>query len=79
MIIPSIDILGGRAVQLRGGRQLVLDVGDPEKLAERLSLAGEIAVVDLDAALGKGSNEEIVLSLVSKYACRVGGGIRTKE
>jgi phosphoribosyl-ATP pyrophosphohydrolase len=79
MIIPSIDILGGRAVQLRGGRHPVLDVGDPEKLAERLSRAGEIAVVDLDAALGKGSNEEIVLSLLSKYACRVGGGIRTKE
>ncbi|MCX7027559.1 MAG: phosphoribosyl-ATP diphosphatase [Spirochaetes bacterium] len=79
MIVPSIDIKGGRAVQLRGGRHEPLDVGDPEKVAERLSRAGEIAVVDLDAALGSGSNEAIVLSLISKYACRVGGGIRTKE
>ena len=79
MIVPSIDIKGGRAVQLRGGRHQPLDVGDPEKLAEYLSRAGEIAVVDLDAALGTGSNEEIVLSLISKYPCRVGGGIRTRE
>lgn len=79
MIVPSIDLKGGRAVQLRGGRHPVLDVGEPFQLAERLSRVGEIAVVDLDAALGTGSNEELILSLVSKYACRVGGGIRTKE
>lgn len=79
MIIPSIDILGGRAVQLRGGRHPMIDVGDPEMLAEKLSRAGEIAVVDLDAALGKGSSKALILKLVSKYACRVGGGIRTKE
>lgn len=79
MIVPSIDILNGKAVQLRGGRHPMIEVGDPEKLAEGLSLAGEIAVVDLDAALGKGSSKEIILRLVSKYACRVGGGIRTKE
>jgi phosphoribosyl-ATP pyrophosphohydrolase len=79
MIIPSIDLLGGRAVQLRGGRHPMLDVGDPVKIAERLARVGEIAVVDLDAALGKGSNKEIVLSLISKYSCRVGGGIRTRQ
>ena len=79
MIIPSIDILGGRAVQLRGGRHPMIDVGDPEMLAEKLSRAGEIAIVDLDAALGKGSSKALILKLVSKYACRVGGGIRTKE
>ena len=79
MIIPSIDLLGGRAVQLRGGRHPMLDVGEPEKIAERLARIGEIAVVDLDAALGKGSNKDIILSLISKYSCRVGGGIRTRE
>ena len=57
MIVPSIDILGGKAVQLRGGRHPLLEVGDPESLAEKLSRAGEIAIVDLDAALGKGSNK----------------------
>lgn len=79
MIVPSIDILNGRAVQLRGGRHPMIDVGDPEKLAERLSRAGEIAVVDLDAALGKGSSKEIIKRIVSRYPCRVGGGIRSKE
>ncbi|MFA5851859.1 MAG: phosphoribosyl-ATP diphosphatase [Spirochaetales bacterium] len=79
MIVPSIDILGGKAVQLRGGRHPMIEVGDPEKLAEKLSRAGEIAVVDLDAALGKGSNKRIILNIVAKYACRVGGGIRSKD
>ena len=79
MIVPSIDILGGRAVQLRGGRHPVLEVGNPEALAEKLSRAGEIAVVDLDAALGKGSNTEIIRRIISKHPCRVGGVIRSKE
>jgi len=79
MIVPSIDILDGKAVQLRGGRHPMLEVGDPEKLAETLSRAGEIAVVDLDAALGKGSGKELILKLVKRYACRVGGGIRSRE
>ncbi|MCE5255291.1 MAG: phosphoribosyl-ATP diphosphatase [Spirochaetaceae bacterium] len=79
MIIPSIDILDGRAVQLRGGRHPMIDVGNPEEVAQKLSRIGEIAVVDLNAALGKGSNKEIILRLLARYACRVGGGIRSKE
>ncbi|HEY9055315.1 MAG TPA: phosphoribosyl-ATP diphosphatase [Rectinemataceae bacterium] len=79
MIIPSIDIQEGKAVQLRGGRHPVLDLGNPEALAEKLSRAGDIALVDLDAARGRGSNKELILSLVGRYACRVGGGIRTRE
>ncbi|MCX7776410.1 MAG: HisA/HisF-related TIM barrel protein, partial [Spirochaetaceae bacterium] len=79
MIIPSIDILGGKAVQLRGGKQPPLDAGDPRALAERYARAGEIAIVDLDAALGRGSNKDLVLELVRKYPARVGGGIRSIE
>jgi len=79
MIIPSIDIKGGRAVQLRGGKHPVLDVGDPEEIAARYSRVGEIAVVDLDAALGTGDNSEIALRIARRYPCRVGGGLRTKE
>jgi len=79
MIVPSIDILGGRAVQLRGNRYSVLDVGDPETLADRLGRAGRIAVVDLDAALGQGDNKGLIKRIVAKHECRVGGGIRTKE
>jgi phosphoribosyl-ATP pyrophosphohydrolase len=82
MIIPSIDIRAGRAVQLRGGKPEggkypILDVGDPEELAGRLSLAGEIAIVDLDAALGLGDNSGLIKKLIRKYPARVGGGIRS--
>jgi phosphoribosyl-ATP pyrophosphohydrolase len=76
MIVPSIDIMSGRAVQLRRGREFVLDGGDPvERLAE-FAIAGEVAVVDLDAALGRGSNAELIRDLVRRATCRVGGGIR---
>lgn len=79
MIVPSIDIMNGRAVQLRGGKQAPLDAGNPLELAERYSRVGEFAVVDLDAATGRGTNREIILSLCKKYSVRVGGGIRTLE
>lgn len=79
MIIPSIDIMDGRAVQLVGGEKKALDAGDPFPIAERFSVAGEIAVIDLDAAMGKGWNKDLIKKLVRKYRCRVGGGIRTHE
>ena len=76
MIVPSIDIMGGRAVQLRRGREFVLDGGDPRERLEEFSVAGEVAVVDLDAALGQGSNAELISKLIRRAPCRVGGGIR---
>lgn len=79
MIIPSLDLMGGRAVQLVGGQTLELDAGDPRPIAERFALAGEIAVVDLDAALGRGSNAAVIRDLLEIAPCRVGGGIRSAE
>jgi phosphoribosyl-ATP pyrophosphohydrolase/phosphoribosyl-AMP cyclohydrolase len=76
MILPSIDLMNGRVVQLVGGESLALEAGDPHPIAERFALAGEIAVVDLDAALGRDSNAELVASLVRRFPCRIGGGIR---
>jgi phosphoribosyl-ATP pyrophosphohydrolase len=76
MIVPSIDIMGGRAVQLRRGREFVLDGGDPLERLEEFAVAGEVAVVDLDAALGQGSNASLIRELVRRAPCRVGGGIR---
>jgi phosphoribosyl-AMP cyclohydrolase / phosphoribosyl-ATP pyrophosphohydrolase len=76
MIVPSIDIMGGRAVQLVGGRDLALEAGDPLSIAERFAVAGELAVIDLDAAMGRGTNTEIVRRIVQRFPCRVGGGIR---
>ncbi|NNC93348.1 MAG: phosphoribosyl-ATP diphosphatase [Acidimicrobiia bacterium] len=77
MIIPSIDISEGRAVQLRRGRELVLEGGDPlDRLAE-FSVAGEVAVIDLDAARGTGDNGDLIRTMVRRARCRVGGGIRS--
>lgn len=77
MIIPSIDIMNGRAVQLVGGKEQVLDAGDPVAIAERFSRVGEIAVIDLDAALGRGSNAAQIREMIGIARCRVGGGIRS--
>jgi phosphoribosyl-ATP pyrophosphohydrolase/phosphoribosyl-AMP cyclohydrolase len=79
MIIPSIDIMGGRAVQLRQGRDLLIEGGDPLERLEEFSVAGEVAIVDLDAALGKGSNSKLIREMVRRAPCRVGGGIRDIE
>lgn len=76
MIIPSIDLMSGNAVQLIGGKEKALDAGDPRPIAERFGLVGEIAVIDLDAVLGRGSNESVLLELIERAPCRVGGGIR---
>jgi phosphoribosyl-ATP pyrophosphohydrolase len=76
MIVPSIDIMGGRAVQLRRGKEFVLDGGDPVERLEEFAVAGEVAVVDLDAALSRGSNAALIRDLARRAPCRVGGGIR---
>jgi phosphoribosyl-ATP pyrophosphohydrolase len=80
VIVPSIDLMGGRAVQLRRGADKVLESpDDPLDLARRFALFGEIAVVDLDAALGRGDNRDLVRALCRAVPCRVGGGVRREE
>jgi phosphoribosyl-ATP pyrophosphohydrolase/phosphoribosyl-AMP cyclohydrolase len=79
VIIPSIDLQGGQTVQLVGGAEKVVDAGDPLPIAGRFSVAGEIAVIDLDAAMRTGSNAALIERLVARFACRVGGGIRDVE
>jgi phosphoribosylformimino-5-aminoimidazole carboxamide ribotide isomerase len=79
MIIPSIDLMEGEAVQLVQGRkdQKKIAIRDVFALAEKLSQFPVINVIDLDAAMGEGTNKPLILELAKRYKIRVGGGIRT--
>jgi phosphoribosylformimino-5-aminoimidazole carboxamide ribotide isomerase len=76
MIFPCIDLMDGLAVQLRQGREKVLE-RPPLEMLEQFSAFPEIQVIDLDAALGRGNNSAIVETLSNKKRCRVGGGVRS--
>src|ERR1700688_3135619 len=82
MMIPCIDLQGGRAVQLVHGRKLKLAVADVFGLLDRFGRYPLIHVIDLDAAMRKGTNASLVRDLCAaakkrKMRVRVGGGIRT--
>ncbi len=79
MIIPCIDLMDGVVVQLVQGRKRALEAGVPEVIIENFAAFPTIQVIDLDAAVGTGSNEEIVEQLAARGGIRVGGGIRTPE
>jgi len=82
MLIPCIDLQDGRAVQLVHGRERKLAVDDVFGLLDRFGRYPLIHVIDLDAAMRKGSNAKLVRQLClaakkRKMRVRVGGGIRS--
>lgn len=83
MLIPCIDLQDGQAVQLVHGRRRELAVADVMSLLVKFKEYEWLHVIDLDAAMGKGSNSELARKLceqaAQRYAMkvRVGGGIRT--
>jgi phosphoribosylformimino-5-aminoimidazole carboxamide ribotide isomerase len=79
MIFPCIDIMDGKAVQLVQGREKALEADEPEQMLRKFSAFPEIQVIDLDAAMGRGSNDDLVRRLASQAAIRAGGGVRTVE
>jgi phosphoribosylformimino-5-aminoimidazole carboxamide ribotide isomerase len=79
MLIPSIDLRGGRVVQLVQGRRLALAFDDVEEWVEKFAGHPRVQVIDLDAAAGTGDNHALVASLSRRLPCRVGGGLRTPE
>lgn len=79
MLIPSIDLMDGRVVQLRQGEHLMLESGDLDGWVARFAAFPIVQVIDLDAAMGRGDNAAIVRRLCAARPCQVGGGIRTAE
>lgn len=79
MIIPCIDLMDGKVVQLVQGREKALEAESPLAMLHRFAAFPEIQLIDLDAALGTGSNDAIVESLASRAVTRVGGGVRSVE
>ncbi|MGH9558461.1 MAG: HisA/HisF-related TIM barrel protein [Bryobacteraceae bacterium] len=79
MIIPCIDLMDGKVVQLVQGREKALEGDAPLTMLEKFSAFPQIQVIDLDAAMGRGANDGIVELLASKCVARVGGGVRTVE
>ena len=76
MFVPSLDLKGGQVVQLVGGRDPKWASDDVDGWAQRLGVFGELALVDLDAAMGSGDNDAVVRRVASSQRCRVGGGVR---
>ena len=79
MIVPCIDLMGGVVVQLVQGCEKALEGETPEAMLEKFAAFPAIQVIDLDAAIGKGSNEKTVERLATRPGTRVGGGVRTSE
>ncbi|HEX4748056.1 MAG TPA: HisA/HisF-related TIM barrel protein [Bryobacteraceae bacterium] len=76
MIIPCIDLMDGKVVQLKQGREKVLEGKSVDAMLELFSGFPEIQVIDLDAAIGDGSNGEIMEYLARRAMIRAGGGVR---
>ena len=79
MLIPSIDLQGGRIVQLVQGEKLALASDDIEAWIAKCTGWPKVQLIDLDAAKGHGSNDGLVARICGRLPCRLGGGIRSVE
>jgi phosphoribosylformimino-5-aminoimidazole carboxamide ribotide isomerase len=77
LIIPCIDLMDGKVVQLVQGREKALEGDAPLAMLQKFAAFPQIQVIDLDAAIGNGSNDSVVALLASRAKCRVGGGVRS--
>ena len=79
MLIPSIDLMGGRIVQLVRGETLKLAFDDFEYWIGRFQAYPLVQLIDLDAAMRQGDNSGLITQIAKRLPCQVGGGISTAE
>jgi phosphoribosylformimino-5-aminoimidazole carboxamide ribotide isomerase len=76
VLIPSIDLMGGKIVQLVQGEKKALELDDFDYWIERFSGFPLVQLIDLDAAMGRGGNRELIAMICKRLPCQTGGGIR---
>lgn len=79
MLIPSIDLMGGRIVQLVQGEKLKLAFDDFEYWIGRFEKYPLVQLIDLDAAMRQGENTRLIEMICGRLTCQVGGGLKTAE
>jgi phosphoribosylformimino-5-aminoimidazole carboxamide ribotide isomerase len=79
MLIPSIDLMGGRIVQLVQGEKLRLAFDDFEYWIDKFSKFPLVQLIDLDAAMRQGDNSVLVEQIAKRLPCQAGGGIHSIE
>ena len=77
MLIPSIDLMEGKVVQLIQGSRKALEFDDLQHWIDRFSKYPLVQVIDLDAAMGRGNNQNLVREIARQLPCQVGGGLRS--
>jgi len=76
VLIPSIDLMGGKIVQLVQGEKKALEFYNFKYLTERFSTYPLVQLIDLDGAMGRGSNRDLIAMICKRLPCQTGGGIR---
>jgi phosphoribosylformimino-5-aminoimidazole carboxamide ribotide isomerase len=79
VLIPSIDLMGGKIVQLVQGERKALEFDNFSEWVERFRKFPIVQVIDLDAAMQQGNNREVIRQFCAELPCQVGGGLRTAE
>ena len=76
MLIPAIDLMGGRVVQLRQGEELAIATDDVDGWIARFEHFPLVQLIDLDAAKSEGANDGLIRRITGRLRCQVGGGVR---
>jgi len=77
LLIPSIDLMGGKIVQLVQGEKKALELENFSYWIGRFSHYPLVQLIDLDAAMGRSGNHQMITMICKQLPCQVGGGIRS--